>query len=110
MICSTDGPHTQSDIQRFSFYPKQTINSAVMRLQELGYVELHPEGRRKNLVLTPAGEAFCARRVYPVLQAEQESFSALTPQEQEMLLSTTEKHIRLFRQQSGLFDSLHTEI
>lgn len=110
MICSTDGPHTQSDIQHFSFYPKQTINSAVMRLQELGYVELHPEGRRKNLVLTPAGEAFCARRVYPVLQAEQESFSALTPQEQEMLLSTTEKHIRLFRQQSGLFDSLHAEI
>lgn len=110
MICSTEGPHTQSDIQRFSFYPKQTINSAVMRLQELGYVALHSEGRRKNLFLTPAGESFCALRVYPVLQAEQESFSSLTPQEQEMLLSTTEKHLRLFRQQSGFFDAPQAEI
>ena len=49
MICSTDGPHTQSDIQRFSFYPKQTINSAVMRLQEAGYVELTEQAEKSCL-------------------------------------------------------------
>lgn len=98
MLCSTDQPLTQSDIQKDSFYPKQTINSAAMRLQELGYLELHPQGRRKILALTDAGKAFCDLRVFPILTAEQESFMELTLQEQEQLLETTEKHIRLFRQ------------
>lgn len=98
MLCIAEQPQTQSDIQKDSFYPKQTINSAALRLQELGYLELLPQGRRKLLVLTDAGRAFCNRKVLPVLTAEQESFMELSPQEQEQLLETTEKHIRLFRQ------------
>ena len=98
MLCSADQPQTQSDIQKNSFYPKQTINSAVMRLQDLGYLELVPQGRRKILTLTDAGKAFCSQRVLPVLSAEEESFLELSPQEQEQLVFTTEKHLQLFRQ------------
>lgn len=98
MLCSSDTPQTQSDIQKNSFYPKQTINSAVLRLQKLGYLTLQPQGRRKILTLTDAGSEFCQRKVFPVLNAEQESFMELSPAEQEQLLSTTEKHLRLFRQ------------
>jgi len=36
--------------------------------------------------------------VLPVLSAEEESFMELTPQEQEQMILTTEKHLRLFRQ------------
>ena len=100
MVCSADTPQTQSDIQKDSFYPKQTINSAVMRLQELGYLTLQPQGRRKILTLTDAGAEFCQRKVFPVLNAEQESFMELSPTEQEQLLLTTEKHLRLFRQRA----------
>lgn len=98
MLCCTDQPQTQSDIQKNSFYPKQTINSAVMRLQALGYLTLHPQGRRKILTLTEAGMEFCRQRVFPVLTAEEESFMELSLQEQEQLLFTTEKHLMLFRQ------------
>lgn len=98
MLCSSDTPQTQSDIQKNSFYPKQTINSAVLRLQKLGYLTLQPQGRRKILTLTDAGAEFCQRKVFPVLNAEQESFMELSPAEQKQLLSTTEKHLRLFRQ------------
>ena len=98
MLCCSDQPLTQSDIQKRSFYPKQTINSAVMRLQDLGYLELLPQGQRKILTLTDTGKAFCNQRVLPVLDAEQESFMELSLQEQEQLLLATEKHIRLFRQ------------
>ncbi len=98
MLCCSDRPLTQSDIQKRAFYPKQTINSAVMRLQDLGYLELLPQGRRKILTLTDTGKAFCNQRVLPVLDAEQESFMELSLQEQEQLLLATEKHIRLFRQ------------
>ena len=101
MLCCTDQPQTQSDIQKNSFYPKQTINSAVMRLQALGYLEPHPQGRRKILILTDAGRKFCDLKVVPILTAEQESFMELSLQEQEQLLETTEKHIRLFRQRLG---------
>lgn len=98
MLCSSDTPQTQSDIQKNSFYPKQTINSAVLRLQKLGYLALQPQGRRKILALTDAGVDFCQRKVFPVLNAEQESFMELSPAEQEQLLLTAEKHLRLFRQ------------
>ena len=98
MLCSSDTPQTQSDIQKNSFYPKQTINSAVLRLQKLGYLALQPQGRRKILALTDAGAEFCHRKVFPVLNAEQESFMELSPAEQEQLLLTAEKHLRLFRQ------------
>ena len=98
MLCAADQPQTQSDIQKNSFYPKQTINSAVMRLQELGYLTMEPQGRRKILTITEAGQEFCRRRVFPVLSAEEESFMELTPQEQEQMILTTEKHLRLFRQ------------
>ena len=59
---------------------------------------LQPQGRRKILTLTDAGAEFCQRKVFPVLNAEQESFMELSPAEQEQLLLTTEKHLRLFRQ------------
>ena len=98
MLCCADQPQTQSDIQKISFYPKQTIHSAVQRLEELGYLTLLPQGRRKILSITEAGRAFCARQVLPVLSAEQEAFLALSPQEQEQLVFTTEKHLGLFRQ------------
>lgn len=91
---------TQSDIQRISFYPKQTINSAVMRLVELDYLRLRPQGRRKLLEITPLGEQFCQKWVDPIWQAEETSFLALSPQEQNQLLSTTEKHLSLFRQRA----------
>lgn len=98
MLCSSDTPQTQSDIQKNSFYPKQTVNSAVLRLQKLGYLTLQPQGRRKILALTDAGAEFCQRKVFPVLNAEQESFMELSPAEQEQLLLTAEKHLQLFRQ------------
>lgn len=70
-----------------------------MRLQELGYLTLQPQGRPwKILTITDAGHEFCRRRVLPVLSAEEESFMDLTPQEQEQMILTTEKHLRLFRQ------------
>lgn len=98
MLCSSDTPQTQSDIQKNSFYPKQTVNSAVLRLQKLGYLTLQPQGRRKILALTDAGAEFCQWKVFPVLNAEQESFMELSPAEQEQLLLTAEKHLQLFRQ------------
>ena len=98
MLCAADQPQTQSDIQKNSFFPKQTINSAVMHLQELGYLTMEPQGRRKILTITEAGQEFCRSRVFPVLSAEEESFMELTPQEQEQMILTTEKHLRLFRQ------------
>lgn len=90
---------TQSDIQRHSFYPKQTINSAAMRLEKMGYLTLTPDGRKKYLTLTPEGENFCRRWVDNVLKAEEDAFIELSPEEQEALLSVTEKHILLFQQQ-----------
>lgn len=100
MLRCTPALHTQADIQRLSFYPKQTINSAVMRLMELGYLTLRPQGRRKLLEITQSGVVFCEKWVDPIWQAEDASFLALSPQEQEQLIGATEKHLSLFRQRA----------
>lgn len=61
-ICDSDTAWTQSDLCREWCYSKQTINSAVKKLEKMNFVELRMEsgsGNRKEIVLTDQGRRYC---------------------------------------------------
>lgn len=98
VLCSTEDAYTQSDINKVSFYPRQTINSAVSKLAAEGYLTLRPmEGNRKAVELTDAGRKFCESNIMPVIRAEEEAFTTLTSQERTALLTVMQKSLSLFR-------------
>jgi DNA-binding MarR family transcriptional regulator len=70
----------QRDIAERLATSRQTINSACSHLVTLGYVSLSAvpgDGRSKQVVLTPEGEAFARRNVGAMHRAEERAFDEL---------------------------------
>ncbi|MDO4295562.1 MAG: MarR family transcriptional regulator [bacterium] len=90
---------TQSQLSNMQFFPKQTIHSALKKLESEGYVELLSGSNHKNkqLHLTQKGEELVCQTIDLVLQAEKKTWAAFCDEEQEAFL-------RLFRQYT---DALH---
>lgn len=78
---------TQSDICSAMFVPRQTVNSALKRMENDGYIELLAgNDRRSKLVhLTERGAAVAAETVDRVIAAESGALEELTEEEQDIL-------------------------
>lgn len=88
-ICESDTVWTQSALCKEWYYSKQTINSAVKKLEKLGFVELKLEsgtGNRKVIVLTNQGHQYCEEEILPLIQAELDALAAFSEEERELLL------------------------
>ncbi|MCI8870322.1 MAG: winged helix DNA-binding protein [Lawsonibacter sp.] len=101
-LCLTGGC-TQRDICRMSYTPKQTIHSALRRLEREGLLSAAPaQGREVFLSLTPRGAALAEERIRPVLERERAAFALLTARERKELLRLNKKYLELLRGQLGL--------
>lgn len=77
----------QKDICYESFANKQTINSSIRKLEKDGYIYLKQgRGRDMHIFLTETGKRFVDHYIIPVIQKENEAFTALLPEEQSELL------------------------
>lgn len=95
-MCEVKENVTQSDLCKEWYFSKQTINSAVNKLTELGYIILKGtagKGNRKMISLTETGDKFCGKYVIPVIEAERKSFKVLTEEERETLLRLMKKQL-----------------
>lgn len=97
LYCLSDDedPHTQNSIAQKMAVPKQTINSAVTKLFQDGYVHLKPIPGAKNnkqILLTEKGSAFCMSKIVPVVKATERAFNRLSAQEREEYLTIGMKH------------------
>lgn len=91
---------SQSEICSIVYLPKQTVNSALKKLENAGYIELLPgEDRRyKRVCLTPRGVSLAEKTVDWVIAQEEKTFSELPPEEKDAFL-------RLFRKYTDLLNS-----
>ncbi len=99
-ICDQDKAWTQSDLCREFYYSKQTVNSAVKRLEKMGFIRLEADkgnGNRKILVLTENGEAYCQAEIVPLIEAEQDAFASFTEEEVEVLLSLMQRQLEALK-------------
>lgn len=96
----SDGGITQTDICDGWSAPLQTINSCLKQMEKEGVIALYVDSdnrRKKRVRLTPEGEKIAAEIVEPIMQAENASFSALTPAEQAQLLELTKRQLTVLK-------------
>ena len=86
----------QKDICDYAFTRKQTIHSAIHKLEREGRLSKGPE---MHILLTPAGKQFIEEKIAPVIAMENEVLSQMLPNETDLLLSLTEKYLDCLRNQ-----------
>lgn len=111
-VSEHNGSLTQRQLCTEWSYTPQTVNSALKELERQAIIALVPvPGNRKNkqLQLTDKGKALVRRSVLPLMQAERDSFAALSEEERSLLLSTTQKHVSILRETMNKMDKMSSE-
>lgn len=92
-ICESGEKCLQSDIYKQTGVSRQTINTAIRRLEKDGLVYLEQgQGRNTIVCLTEAGRAFANQKVRPLLKLEDEILSAWAEHELNLYLELTERY------------------
>lgn len=89
----------QKDISEKFSISRQTINSAIKKLQSQGYITLKQgKGRDMHIYLTLDGKKYTEDIVGPVMELENSVFKEMYPEESREFLRLTQKYVSLFRE------------
>lgn len=90
---------TQSEICYALYQPKQTVNSALKKLERSGYIVLEEmkDRRSKQVHLTKKGRELAEQTVDQVIALEQEALSEMTETEQGMFIRLFYKYTQLLK-------------
>lgn len=105
MLRTEDTEPVQSAICACLYEPKQTVNSALKKMETEGYIELIPgdDRRSKKILLTQKGAGLCEKTVDRVIKLELQALMGLTEEEQEAFIG-------LFRKYTGLLKQMKEEV
>jgi DNA-binding MarR family transcriptional regulator len=90
-------PMTQAELCAGLFLSKQTVNSALKKLEFCGQVRLEPapgQQRNKLVYLTPAGEALIVQTVDPIFRVEESAWSCMAPEAQQTFLELWSEYLK----------------
>lgn len=86
-ICEVGEGCLQKDVCDATFIPKQTVNSAIRKLEQEGYLTLsNGKGHSKHILLTESGHTLLKETIFPIVEAENEAFTELSFEECNLLL------------------------
>lgn len=98
-LCSEGNRCPLQEIVRQSGMSKQTINSAIRRLEGEGCVRLEAaKGRGKNVSLTAKGRELARRTVIPMMELEDEIYASWTQEELRGYLELTERFVAVLKE------------
>lgn len=100
LYSESDRPHTQNEMAAVFGLPKQSLNSAIAKLRESGYVTLtQMPGPRNNksIMLTEAGNKVCDECIAPLLAAEDRALAQISEEETELFLRLYTKIYKSFK-------------
>ncbi len=81
-LAETDGERLQSDIVKVTGISRQTVNSALRKLEKDGITYLKQDVGRKTVVcLTDKGVAFAEKKITPIMNAEADVFASWNKEE-----------------------------
>ena len=84
VISERDGRCMQSEVSRLTGISRQTINSAIRKLEKDGMVYLEQgQGRNTIICLTEKGREFAAEKIEPLFEIENRIWNEWTPEEQK---------------------------
>lgn len=88
-------PITQHELCQRMLQAKQTVNTALKKMEADGWIRLSPapaDRRSRLLELTPSGQEVARRTADVVLKAEKEAYACFSASERQLYLSLLEKH------------------
>ena len=95
------GPATQTEIGSTLVLSKQTINSAIRKLEAENIVYLAPDGgKNKTVCLTDKGKELAGRTALRILEAENAIFASWPAKDLEKYLALTEKFLAQLREKA----------
>lgn len=98
-ICNNGESCLLSDIIHLSGASKQTINSALRKLEAEGIVCLEAvNGKKKKVCLTKKGRELTDHTVIRLLDIENGIFDSWSLEEQEMYLTLTQRYLTAFKE------------
>lgn len=93
VLCEKEGQCLQSDIFRLTGISRQTINSAIRKLERDGLAYLEQgEGRNTMVCLTKNGRDFSAEKILPLFRIENKIWDEWTVDEQEKYVLLTQTY------------------
>lgn len=93
VICEKEGRCLQSEVSKLTGISRQTINSAIRKLEKDGIVYLEQgKGRNTIICLTDKGETFAAEKIFPLYEIENKIWNEWTSEEQQQYLALTQKY------------------
>ncbi|MCI9545205.1 MAG: MarR family transcriptional regulator [Lachnospiraceae bacterium] len=97
-LCNYKGSCPLADIQRLSGISKQTLNSAIRKLETECIVYLETfQGKKKRAYLTDKGKELTENTVARLIEIENAIFASWTKAEQELYLELTQRYLDAFR-------------
>lgn len=93
VICEKGGSCLQSEISKLTGISRQTINSAIRKLEKDEIVYLKQgQGRNTIVCLTEKGKQFASEKILPLFEIENRVWEEWTEEEQEQYLLLTQKY------------------
>lgn len=99
-LISCNGECMLSDIISFSGISKQTVNSAVHKLEKEEAVYSESVGRRKKIYFSDLGEKLAKATVGQIIDIENDIFSSWSKDECEMYIKLTQKYLSDFTERT----------
>lgn len=98
-IRENENPLTQSEICSLLFQAKQTVNSALKKMESDGYIELayNDNRRSKQILLTKKGIELAKKTVDIIIMCENEALEGLTEQEHKTFIMLFRRYTSLLR-------------
>ena len=97
-LCTSDGECALHALVGLCGCGKQTVNSALRKLEAQGVVRLEAlDGRRKKVCLTSKGEALTSATVCRVIEIENRIFASWSQAEYDGYLDLTKRYLDDFR-------------
>lgn len=98
-LCSEGDPCALHEIVRQSGMSKQTINSAIRKLEGEGVIRLEAAGGRgKNVRLTGQGRELAQRTAVPLIELEDEIYTSWSREELRTYLELTGRFAAAFKE------------
>lgn len=98
-ICNNDGICLLGDICRLAGMRKQTLNSAIRKLEaeEIVYLKA-ADGKKKYVCLTEKGKMLSEKTVLKLIRIENEILESWTEDERETYVRLAEKYLKSFKE------------
>lgn len=103
ILRETQTPQTQNEICELLSLSKQTVNSALKKLEKEDYIRLEPQpGSQKNKLVrfTARGEALAEKTIDNVFEMEQAAFAQFSDDECAVYLQLIQKHVRCLQREA----------